>query len=147
MADLERLDALWQDGTDAVAIFLPPGLTALTALMLAELEAPPYVMKAPLPQLTELSALRRLDLRFKLRGPHAGCGVLPALPTGLTHLTIGVRQLKGNRDHAAVKPHLLQQARNTTCRVYAFAVQRTAAAVMAHGRSMTQMTQITPVYP
>ena len=83
----------------------PPELSALTAVVLATV--PPYEATAPLPQLTQLSSLRRLDLRFMLRGPHAGCAVLPELPTTLTHLTLGVRQL--DADRGDVEPLLHQQ--------------------------------------
>ena len=84
---------------------LPPKLTALTALVLATV--PPYEATAPLPPLTQLSALCRLDLRFKLSGPHAGCAMLPELPTSLTHLTLGAHQLEENKGD--VEPLLHQQ--------------------------------------
>ncbi len=86
-----RLHMLQPDDTDAAALTLPRGLTALTVHVLADV--PPFTVTAPLRQLRQLATLRRLDLRFLLRGEHAGCAVLPTLPAGLTHLTVGVRQV------------------------------------------------------
>jgi len=82
---------------------LPPKLAALTALVLASM--PPYEATAPLPPLTQLAAICRLDLRFSLPGPHAGCAMLPELPTGLTHLTLSVRQLDEQKGDVEPLPH------------------------------------------
>ena len=86
---------------------LPPGLTALTVFISAGVL--PYEVTDTVPQLAQLSMLRRLDLRFKLHGPDAGCAVLPELPTSLTHLTLGVDQTGHNGD---VEPLLDQQVRD-----------------------------------
>ena len=74
---------------------LPPGLTALTATVMADPDWTDTSVTAPLPQLPQLAALRRLHLCFRLSadGPETrGHAVLPDLPLGLTHLTIGVTQ-------------------------------------------------------
>ena len=78
-----------QDHDNAAICVLPTRLTALTLLVKAV--SCKAAVTAPLPQLTQLPALRRLSLRFELHGA-LDCSasvVLPALPTGLTHLTIG----------------------------------------------------------
>ena len=74
--------------SDAVPL-LPQQLTALTAFVRAALIDHEAAVTAPLPRLTQLTALRRLDLRLELHGTPDCNFVLPALLTGLTHLTIG----------------------------------------------------------
>ena len=74
------------------APLLPQQLAALTVLVVANVSS--GRVKAPLPQLPQLRSLRRMDLRFTLCGcgpEGGGCAVLPALPTSLTYLSIGVR--------------------------------------------------------
>ena len=93
----------WQASVDAVVPSLPQQLTALTALVVDHsLEGR---MAARMPQLTQLTALCRLDMRFQLGvgTPHINCVVLPALPAGLTHLTIALK------NSSSIAPHLLNQ--------------------------------------
>ena len=97
-----------QEGPNAVPPVLPPGLTALTVCIFAAV--PPHEVTEPVPELAQLSTLRRLDLRFKLHGPEAGCAVLPVLPTAITHLTIGVDQ-EGHKGTGG--PLLHQQVKYT----------------------------------
>ena len=90
---------------------LPRGVTALTVHVVAEV--PPFAVTVPLRQLKQLSGLCRLDLRYVLGGNHAGSAILPVLPAGLAHLTVGVSQVKyvGER---SPEPYLLQQVRCLT---------------------------------
>ncbi len=98
--------------TAAAPVLLPQRLTALDVLMLSDYSD--AVVEVPLPGLAGLAALRRLVLRFELGGcvPPGGNAALPALPAGLTHLTIGVRQ--GRSGAVGWDPYLLGQAR-TAC--------------------------------
>ena len=94
--------------TGAAPVLLPRRLTALDVLVLSDYSD--AVVEAPLPDLAELAALRRLVLRFELGGrvPPGGNAALPPLPAGLTHLTLGVRQ--GWAGAVGWDPHLLGQA-------------------------------------
>jgi len=98
-----------QDPNSAVVPLLPRQLTALTAFVRAALIDHTDAVTAPLPQLTQLTALRRLDLRFELHGTPDCDVMLPALPTGLTHLTIGACLAASVSSGGVTNPHLLGQ--------------------------------------
>ncbi len=129
-----------QEGPNAVPPVLPPGLTALTVCIFAGV--PPYQVTEPVPQLAQLSALRRLDLRFKLHGPEAGCAVLPVLPIGITHLTIGVDQMGHEGD---VEPLLRQQVRDPLSLHIASIMRLSQPLVLACGPPNTHPTTMTSV--
>ncbi len=94
---------------DAVAPLLPRGLTALTLLINAWV--PTITAEAPLKprQLQQLCALRRLDLRYILRCDDTVSAFLPALPQGLTHLTVGLRHVNDHGDTRPVDASLHEQ--------------------------------------
>ena len=111
------LMSIWMQGGSAAtaSVLLPQRLTAFTVLIKSA--SSDDIPQAPLPNLANLSSLRRLDLRFEnnFSGPISVSAALPELPLGVTHLTIGARRERWSS--SGWVPHLTGQARMDANRV------------------------------